>query len=222
MNAEDKKRKIADMIIKISGTYSPYNVFRDWVEMYAISITNASHLIHNKLWQQREDTYMSLINKYTKEQQVTICKMSALLVEIFEEEITDILGSIYMEAGCGSKYTGQFFTPFHTSEMMNMMSIPSDVSEQKIFHLNEPSCGGGAMVIAAAKVLKDRGLNYQKCMRVVAQDLDWLGVYMTYIQMSVLGINGVVVQGDTLLQPYQSKYPESRILRTPANMGCLI
>ena len=64
--------------------------------------------------------------------------------------------------------------------------------------MHEPSTGGGGIIIAAAKVLKDRGLNYQKCLKVVAQDLDWKGVYMTYVQLSLLGIEATVIQGDSL------------------------
>ena len=45
-----------------------------------------------------------------------------------------------------------------------------------------------------AKTMKRMGLNYQSKMKVVAQDLDWLSVYMTYIQLSLLGINAIVVQ----------------------------
>lgn len=58
--------------------------------------------------------------------------------------------------------------------------------------------------------------------RVVAQDLDWLAVYMTYIQLSLYGIDAIVCQGDTLMQPYKSGYPRRRVLRTPRNAGLLI
>jgi hypothetical protein len=89
--------------------------------------------------------------------------------------------------------------------------------------INEPSCGGGGMIIAACKVLKDNGFNFQKRLRVVAQDLDWKGVYMTYLQLSLIGCNAIVVQGDTLCEPYDlSRTPRDRIMRTPMNMGALI
>ena len=78
------------------------------------------------------------------------------------------------------------------------------------------------MIIAFADILKRKGFNYQKCMKVVAQDLDWKGVYMCYVQLSLLGIDAVVVQGDTLKEPYTDNYPRSRIFRTPRNMGLLI
>jgi hypothetical protein len=70
--------------------------------------------------------------------------------------------------------------------------------------------------------LKDKGINYQRAMRVTAQDLDWLAVYMTYIQLSFMGINAVVIQGDTLIEPGSAGKDEARIFRTPANRGALI
>lgn len=79
------------------------------------------------------------------------------------------------------------------------------------------------MIIAAVRVLKERGVNPQRCMKVVAQDLDWKGVYMTYLQLSILGIKATVVQGDTLTEPYTGKgYPPERVLRTPAEKGVLL
>ena len=78
------------------------------------------------------------------------------------------------------------------------------------------------MIIAAVRILKDRGLNPQRCMYVTAQDLDWKGVYMTFVQLSLLGIKAVVAQGDTLTEPYNRNYPLERVLYTPAQKGLLI
>ena len=78
------------------------------------------------------------------------------------------------------------------------------------------------MIIAAAQTLKEKGVDYQRKMRVVAQDLDWKGVYMCYLQLSLLGIDAVVAQGDTLCEPYVNGYPAERVLMTPARMGMLI
>ena len=69
--------------------------------------------------------------------------------------------------------------------------------------------------------MKERGINPQTCLKVVAQDLDWKGVYMTYLQLSVLGIKAIVVQGDTLQDPFTdlAHYPTERVLLTPAQKG---
>ena len=78
------------------------------------------------------------------------------------------------------------------------------------------------MIIATAAALKEKGINYQKNMEVAAQDLDWKGVYMCYLQLSLLGIRAVCVQGDTLAEPYISSYPSDRVLYTPAKMGVIL
>ena len=79
------------------------------------------------------------------------------------------------------------------------------------------------MLIALCKILKERGINYQRKLEITAQDLDWNGVYMTYVQLSLLGAKATVVQGDTLCEPYvQGVTPGYRILRTPMKTGALI
>lgn len=75
------------------------------------------------------------------------------------------------------------------------------------------------MIIAAAKVLKEQGIDYQRIMKVTAQDLDWKGVYMTYVQLSLLGISATVIQGDTLAAGAVSK---EQILYTPKKKGMLL
>lgn len=78
------------------------------------------------------------------------------------------------------------------------------------------------MIIAAAMALKEKGVDYQRKMHVIAQDLDWKGVYMCYLQLSLLGINAICVQGDTLAEPYEKGYPPESVLYTPTRRGILI
>ena len=124
-----------------------------------------------------------------------------------------------MKAGCGNKSTAQFFTPFNISVASASLGMP-EIKNGKI-KIHEPSCGGGGMVLAAAKVLLDKGENYQRVMEVVAQDLDWTSVHMAYVQLSLTGISAVVVQGDTLVDPYKIGYPDARVFRTPRKMGVI-
>ena len=175
---------------------------------------------HSKIWQEREKSYKDLMSRYELEERRKLRDMFHLLAQALGEEIGDVLGEIYMEAGMGSKYTGQFFTPFHLSELCARMNLTETIENYngEVITLNEPSCGGGGMIIAAVKVLLDAGINPQECLRVVAQDLDWKGVYMCYLQLSLLGIRAVVVQGNTLSDPYRHGYPPERTLITPAEM----
>lgn len=217
------KKKIIKKIQNMSGSYSPYVIFTDWVEMMALSIQNSIYLFHNSIWQMREQQYLGIIKKYDKKTQHEFTELCAMLTAAYEEEgACDLLGEIYMEAGCGNKQTGQFFTPFHLSELCAQLSI-GDVDEEHKLILNEPSTGGGGMILAAAKVLRKKGINYQRCMDVTAQDLDWKGVYMSYVQFSLLGIPAIVVQGDTLCEPFTDikHYQQERVFITPAKMGVL-
>ena len=217
---EDHKKIIANMIIEISGHRSPYQVFYDWCVCTAMAFQNSCDLFKNsEIYKQREELYLNTIKQYSDAEKEKIYEMTGRLSLAFENEISDYLGGIYMEAGCGNKYVGQFFTPFHLSELTARLGIDGT---DKDYFMNEPSCGGGAMILATAKVLQDQGINFQRRLKVVAQDLDWLGVYMTYIQCSMIGIDAVVVQGDTLKEPYTKSYPRSRTLRTVNNMGGLI
>lgn len=215
------------MIKSISGRYSEYEVFSDWIRCMAISIQNTVHVFHDKVWKDREQTYLDTMRKYTEEERAKLSEMMGMLVETLEDGPDDVLGKIYMEAGMGSKATGQVFTPFHLAELTARLSLEDSIQSIKDgmtkLTLNEPTCGGGAMIIATAKALQDAGVNYQDVMEVVAQDIDRKGVYMCYVQLSLLGISAICVQGDTIADPYvPGKTDPAHILETPKKMGALL
>ena len=216
----DRKKEIIKTINSIAGKYSAYEVFTDWIRCSSLAISNSCQLFHDKVWHDREQLYLDTIRRYTEEEGKKFTEMFDMLAETLEEP-SDVLGQIYMEAGMGSKAAGQFFTPFHLSELCAALTIP-EPDKNGIYEINEPSCGGGGMIIAAASVLMKRGINYQQKMKVVAQDLDWKGVYMCYLQLSLLGIDAVCVQGNTLTEPYIDKFPSERILYTPRRRGVLL
>ena len=216
----NKKKEIIKIIDSIAGKYSAYEVFTDWIRCCSLAISNSCQLFHDKTWKDREQMYLDTVRKYTTKEHSKFTEMLALLAETLEEP-TDALGQIYMEAGMGSKAAGQFFTPYHLSELCANLSL-SEPDEDGLYQINEPSCGGGGMIIAAAMALKDKGIDYQSKMRVVAQDLDWKGVYMCYLQLSLIGIDAVCVQGNTLSEPYIKEYPQDRILYTPRRRGMII
>ena len=232
--AKGYKDKILNTILDMSGKYAPYNIFTDWVTMCALAIQNGCCVFHDEVWEKREQLYKNTAARYDEDELRTFGQMFVWLGDALTENLSDVLGEIYMEADLGSKYTGQFFTPFHLSELCAKLSIDefnivktgeNDYIESKndYIELNEPSCGSGGMIIAACKVLHDAGFDYQRRMNVVAQDLDWKGVYMTYLQLSLIGCRAKVVQGDTLHEPYVSKLTDSEhIMRTPALMGALL
>lgn len=217
----DRKKDIIKIINSIAGKYSAYEVFTDWIRCFALSISNSCQVIHDKVWKDREQLYLDTIKRYTIKEVIKFVEMRDLLIETLEDNPTDVLGQIYMESGMGSKAAGQFFTPYHLSELCAKLALP-EADEEGLYRINEPSCGGGGMIIAAAVALKEKGVDYQRKMRVVAQDLDWKGVYMCYLQLSLLGINAICVQGNTLSEPYRRDYPPERVLYTPVRRGLIL
>lgn len=215
----DEKQEIIKIITDMSGRHAPSIIFADWVHCAALAIQNSCKMIHDRLWSEREQEYISLMKQYTPEEQQQMFQMFALLTCALDADPADLLGEIYMEAGCGNKGTGQFFTPFHLSRMTADLVLDDDVSEERPVALYEPSAGSGGMILAVALALKRKGINYQRCMRVRAQDLDWRSVYMTYVQLSLMGIDAVVVQGDSLAG---GKPEPKQIFRTPRRMGALL
>ena len=182
----NEMHKIIDCIMSISGRYHPTNVFQDWVEMSAMSISNA--VIYDET---REKQFINIKNKYTNDEVIKFSEMLGMLTVLFEQNIDDYLGKIYMQLEASSKQTGQFFTPFHICEMM------ARFCKEKMY-LEEPSCGSSGNILAYAKVLKDKGINYQNELLVTAQDLDYKCVYMSYVQLSLTGVDAVVRQCDAL------------------------
>lgn len=215
------REEIIDRLNKISGKYSMYEVFSDWIRCCAIAISNSTELIRGNVWQDREKAYRDTMNRYTENEQQLFYEMFGLLTMALEEDTEDVLGKIYMESGMGSKATGQFFTPYHLSKLCAAVAV-HELDRDGKYIINEPSCGGGGMIIAAINELKKKGINYQKDVKVVAQDLDWKGVYMCYLQLSLMGVRAVCVQGDTLERTYQKGYPPDRVMYTPAERGMLV
>ncbi len=196
--------EIIQIITNMSGKYSPTLIFDDFVKLVAISLSNSTDIIHTEVWKNREEQYKAIISKYSADEFNNFVKILGVLVKLFEKEIYDYLGEIYMKCEMGNSRTGQFFTPFNLSELTAKLSIDNIEKIKKsedVITLNEPSCGGGGMILAYLKILKDNGINYQKRVKIVAQDIDFRSIYMAYIQLSLVGARAKVIQGDTLAEP---------------------
>lgn len=188
----DNKNKIIKCIQGMSGRFSVYEIFSDWVELMALAMAN--QIIYD---QKREERYEKVLDRYLKAEQDKLFEMTAWLIEWADVQYFDMLGFIYMHLELGNKRGGQFFTPYHICRMMaKFVTFDEDV---KI--TNEPTCGAGGNIIALAEAMKEKGVNYQKKLMVICQDIDIKAVYMAYVQLSLYGVPAVVYQSDTLRDP---------------------
>lgn len=223
----DYKKEIIKTLKSMSGKYTEYQIFSDWVAMSAISFRNACHLLHNDEWQRWENHYLELAKKYDEKELSQIGYMTACLTMALEKNMEDVLGEVFMESGLGSSGTGQFFTPFSVSQLMARLTLDIDnlvetLAEGEHIKLHEPSSGAGGMVIATCSYLHLIGFDYQRRLDVICQDLDWRAVYMTYLQLSLIGCRAIVIQGNTLTDPYNINYDKRRCMKTPAMMGLIM
>jgi len=209
----EHKKNLIKLIEKAAYRFSTWEVFSDFIEMAAISISNSIDLSH---YVARENKYMEIIKKYTKEEIAIFPKLLGETVEALEENITDVLGNLFMELDLGSNCKGQFFTPYNLCKLtceVSSSNIDKEIRDNGYIELNEPCVGGGAMVIAFAETMKNKGYNPQRQLKVICQDLDLKAVHMSYIQLSLLGIPAIVFHGNTLsLETYSVWETPSYIL----------
>jgi hypothetical protein len=188
-------------------------VFRDWVAMCAYSISNA---LDKTNYDMREASYMAIVKGYSKEEAATLADMMSMLIMCLEHSMECPFQQIIQRLELGSashkKRLGQFMTPFNISYMMAKMTLaPHDKLREQIdrkgfITMAEPCCGAGGMVLAFAKALEDEGINYQRQLHVMAQDIDPLCVQMTYVSTSLVGIPAVVMQGNSLSDKVPSDF----------------
>lgn len=215
----DYKQEIIKKIREMSKYYSAHQVFRDWIEVYALAIANACEPEGTVVWNKREQQYLNTINKYQVAEVDGFAELGGLLTLALEKDMSDILGSVYMGIETGNKATGQFFTPDNISQLAAKMMDAENVSIKEPIRLYEPACGSSGMIIAYARALRDKDINYQKLLDIKASDIDFACVYMSYIQLSLLGIKAVVARQDSLIG---EKVPNEHIFATPAKKGLLL
>lgn len=189
--------KLIELINKIAVKQSLYTVYSDFIELTALMISNTCVFD-----EKREKQYLNTISKYGEEEKL-FPLLYLELVEEMQKGFNDVLGTLFMELSLGSKHTGQFFTPYHIAQatagaLFDKEQIDKQIKEKGYISLLEPSCGGGAMVIALAEEMHKRGYNPQKQLVIECNDLDVKGVYMTYVQLSLYGIAAVVNHADSL------------------------
>lgn len=123
------------------------------------------------------------------------------LVEVTKIEYEkDLFSEMFMQLGTNSKGLKQLFTPFSITKLMSDI-----VNNQDYGLIYEPTCGTGANIFPVMKTWCEQN-TFDKLLRVeeynrhfvVAQDLDPINCSITALNLSLRGINGLVLNMDTL------------------------
>jgi N-6 DNA Methylase len=212
----DHQRELLKLFGSLAYRHSAWQVFADFAEAAAISLSNAVD------WAQRdprEERYMALIKRYKPDELAVFPQMLGELTLALEEEPSDVLGRTFHDLELHNKWSGQYFSPYPLCRMMAKMTLSNEedirarISERGFVTAQEPACGSGAMVIALAQGMKDLGINYQQHLHVTAVDVDPKCVHMAYLQFALLHIPAVVVHGNTLsLEEFGRWYTPAHIM----------
>lgn len=194
---KDYKKEFLQCLESIEYGRNSYDLFQDFLTMASLSLQNVIDK-DEKL----EKEYMNTVNKYGSPSKFS--ELLGIVTIALTKNMQDFLGSVYMDLGLGNTRTGQFFTPYHLSEMMAKITFSDEnylkqqIEEKGHIILSEPCCGSGGMIIAVSNVLKDKGYNPQKDMKFVGIDIDLKCCQMAFIQTSLLGLRGEILYGNTL------------------------
>lgn len=205
----ESQKNIVKLLDSLSGRYSRWEIWQDFIVMSAISIANSLGGPHKET---REREYMNHATRYSGRELECFSQMLFEIIEELERNPDqDFLGELFMALGLGNEWKGQFFTPYSVCRAMSAMNYDGDDIKEKIeergwISVNDPACGAGALLIAFANECRrpGRGVNYQTSVLFVAQDIDFLAGMMCYIQLSLLGCPGYVVVNDSISHPITS------------------
>ena len=208
-----KGHEVISAIQALAGRHPTYQIFQDFLECSAISISNCVDWGERE---KREEQYLQIINKYTPEEQKKLANILTALVAAMQNQIEvygapcDILGEVFHGLELHNKYHGQFFTPNHVCEMMGLVVTGDEtrhaIENQGYVSLCEPCVGAGGMVIGYAAAMHKNKLNYQQNLCVTACDIDLKCVHMAYLQLSLYGIPAVIIHGNSLTLEEWSKW----------------
>lgn len=184
-NAGDGRRRVSE-------------VFEHFIEVTALTIRNS---VDKFEWDEREQRYLELVGVYSRDDLDRFAKAMALLSIELGDNPRDVLGELYMSLEAGNDRLGQYFTPYGVCQLMAGMQVQgvAEVLETRPWaSVYEPACGAGAMLVAMADALREKGFDPRQSLHVTAEDISASAVHMTYIQLSMLGIPAVVQQVNTL------------------------
>lgn len=201
ISSDNHIKELAKDFQELGMRHSVSNVFTDYLVLAACAVSNSIDKLHFK---EREKMYTSTIAKYNESEQKHFVEIHNKILNAMEQSLyeKDVLGELFHALNLSNSWNGQFFTPMHIAHAMAEITLSDagkEINKQGYITIQEPTCGSGVMIIAAAAALLKLKLSPSHNMCVLAVDNDIRCAMMAYIQLSYLGIPAVVVHGDSLL-----------------------
>lgn len=195
-NLINHEKAFISLFNQTARNHHRHQVFEDFISCSVIALQNALSFC-----EKREQKYLRIVARYEKKDVVRMAELLAHVVNGLDDSPGDFLGQVFMQLELGDKYRGQFFTPWDVGIMMARMqlgNVADNFADKPFITLAEPACGAGCMALAFATVLRDAGYSPHRYLWVSATDIDPLAAGMAYIQLTLCGVPGEVVIGNSL------------------------
>lgn len=195
---------------KLHNNYNGFTIFSDFLAISALEISNAVNPTD-----ERKQRYTKTLNKYKDDEKKLFADMFACIVAEMHPvagdipQYYDVLGELFGGLELHDSWKGQFFTPQPVSDVMARITLrehEEDIEKRGYISSLEPCIGGGANVIGLVNAMFLKGYNPCKQLLVTAYDLDERCIYMSYIQLSLMGIPAMIQQRNTLTNETYGDY----------------
>ncbi|UNW11151.1 N-6 DNA methylase (plasmid) [Acinetobacter indicus] len=158
-------KEFKDILKSIDPSKKRFEVFSDFVTMFACSIRNSMAGLNKELFNQDiEAEYLSIIKRYKPSDVQKFPQLCSLIVILLNLHGTphDVLGDLYMDLEFGEKYKAQFFTPSPISELMasmNAESMAQVIRDKGYVTASDPACGAGSALLGMVSELIGKKFN---------------------------------------------------------------
>jgi len=192
------KENIKKILEDLSIGKNISDVFSDVIICSAYSLANLSCFN-----QERENQYNYIIGKYGKDKEKQVASILVMLLKAYSRNNNqDILGEIYEELQTNKRKLGQVFTPFKVADLLsntvyNEQFVETTIKEKNFISVYDPACGTGRLLYSSYDSLL-RCKAKPEDIFIMGGDLDLLCCCITYVQLSLMGVNAVINHQDTL------------------------
>ena len=197
------EKAFMDVFNQLCYSRSSWQVWSDVMSAIACSLSNAVDKTPGR-YEAREKEYEQCIERLGSVE-LPAKLMGIIVMALDTNPEQDFLGTMYMKLNLGNHWKGQFFTPYNVCQCMANITIgpgvETEIKDKGYLSINDPACGAGATLIAAANTFRRHGIDYQKDVLFVGQDIDRVVGQMCYVQLSLLGCPGYIAIADTIANP---------------------
>lgn len=198
--------EIIKVLNQASYKHSILNVFHDFTALMALEMSARTECLIKDV-SKRIEKIKLIQQKYNEEELICFRRFKEIIIhEITENRFQDFFGELFHKLELHNKYKGQFFTPYCLSYTAAKISIDintiKEIEKKDISYIGEPACGSGGMCIAVCQLLEAYNINYASKIIIEANDIDINCVYMSYIQLSLIGAAARINHKNTLSEEH--------------------